>query len=113
VVNRSYIPQRGDAVWLDFTPQTGREQRGRRPALVLSHSAYNGKVGLGVFCPITNQQKGYPFEVEIPEGFGVRGVVLSDQVKSLDWRQRNASLICSLPTEVLDEVLGKVEALLF
>ncbi len=111
--NRSYVPRRGDAIWLDFTPQVGREQRGKRPAIVLSHDSYNTKVGLGVFCPITNKGKGYPFEVKIPNGLGVTGVVLSDQVKSLDWRHRNASLICTLPDEVLDEVLAKVEALLF
>src|SRR5256712_14029729 len=80
-----YIPERGDAVWITLDPQAGHEQAGRRPALVLSPSAYNGRVGLALFCPITNQVKGYPFEVLIPPGSPVTGVVGSDQVKSLDW----------------------------
>jgi mRNA interferase MazF len=80
-----YIPARGDVVYLDFDPQAGREQKGRRPALVLSPIAYNRRVGLCVACPITNQVKGYPFEVAIPAGFQVTGVILADQVKSLDW----------------------------
>ena len=81
-----YTPQRGDIVWLNFNPQIGREQTGRRPAVVLSPGSYNGKVGLLLACPITSQVKGYPFEVAIPPGLKIRGVVLSDQVKSLDWR---------------------------
>ena len=106
------IPEQGDAVWLDFNPQAGSEQAGRRPAVVLSPSAYNGRVGLAVFCPITNQVKGYPFEVVIPDGFRVTGVILADQLKSLDWRVRNASVITTLPAETIDEVLSKVRALL-
>ena len=108
----SYVPERGDAVWLDFSPQTGHEQAGRRPALVLSPSAYNRKVGLALFCPITSRVKGYPFEVAIPEGAQVSGVVLSDQVKSLDWRKRKAELIAKLPISTLDEVLKKLKTLL-
>ena len=106
-----YFPERGDAVWVSFDPQPGHEQAGRRPALVLSPSAYNRRVGLAVFCPITSQIKGYPFEVVIPAGLGVTGAVLSDQVKSLDWQARNAELICSLPEEIVSQVLQKLGAL--
>jgi len=106
-----YFPERGDAVWVSFDPQSGHEQAGRRPALVLSPSAYNRRVGLAVFCPITSQIKSYPFEVVIPGGLGVTGAVLSDQVKSLDWQARNAELICSLPEEIVSQVLQKLGAL--
>ena len=108
----AYIPERGDAVWLDFNPQAGHEQAGRRPALVLSPAAYNRKVGLAVFCPITNRAKGYPFEVAIPGGERVSGVVLSDQVKSLDWQQRSVGLIAKLPDEIVSEVIEKLKTLL-
>ncbi len=107
-----YIPERGDAVWIDFNPQAGHEQAGRRPAIVLSPSAYNGKVGLVIVCPITNQMKGYPFEVPIPPGLSVKGVILADQVKSLDWQSRNAQLICPLPLTVVTEVLARLKPLL-
>ena len=106
-----YFPERGDAVWVSFDPQSGHEQAGRRPALVLSPSAYNRRVGLAVFCPITSQIKSYPFEVVIPGGLGVTGAVLSDQVKSLDWQTRNAELICSLPEEIVSQVLQKLGVL--
>lgn len=102
------MPERGDVVWITLDPQSGHEQAGRRPAVVLSPAAYNGKVGLAILCPITSQEKGYPFEVKIPAGFGVRGVILSDQVKSLDWRARDAERIGALPREVMAEVLGKL-----
>ncbi len=106
------MPDRGDAVWLHFDPQTGHEQAGRRPALVLSPASYNGKVGLAILCPITRQEKGYPFEVPVPGECGVSGVVLSDQVKSLDWRARQAELIGPLPRRVTEEVLQKLGVLL-
>lgn len=106
-----YIPERGDVVWITLNPQAGHEQAGRRPAIVLSPAAYNGKVGLAVLCPITRQVKGYPFEVLIPDGCGVSGVILADQVKSLDWRARGAELFCSLPAETVNEVLLKLGAL--
>jgi mRNA interferase MazF len=80
----AYIPGRGDVIWIAFNPQAGHEQARRRPALVLSPQRYNGRTGLAVLCPITNQRKGYPFEVEIPEGFAVTGVILADQIKNLD-----------------------------
>jgi mRNA interferase MazF len=109
---RRYVPDRGDAVWLTFDPQAGHEQAGRRPAVVLSPRAYNSRTGLAIFCPITSQVKGYPFEVVLPEGLPVEGAVLSDQVRSLDWHARHAARICDLPKETTDEVLGKLEPLL-
>jgi mRNA interferase MazF len=111
VVRRTYVPDRGDAVWLQFNPQAGHEQAGRRPALVLSPAAYNGKVGLAVLCPITSQSKGYPFEVAISTR-KLTGVVLSDQVKSLDWRVRQAEMIERVPDAVVQEVLAKLSSLL-
>lgn len=108
----NYIPERGDIVWLTFNPQAGSEQVGRRPAIVLSPRSYNAKVGLAIFCPITSQKKGYPFEVELPDELAVTGVVLSDQVKSLDWRSRNAQFSCQPPQEVIMDVLRKVATLL-
>lgn len=108
----TYFPERGDAVWLDFNPQSGHEQAGRRPAIVISPSAYNKKVGLALFCPITNQSKGYPFEVSIPKSEKVSGVILSDQLKNLDWRARNVEFITKLPDSVIEEVLRKVKILL-
>lgn len=107
-----YIPERGDAIWINFNPQAGHEQAGRRPAIVLSPKGYNGKVGLCLLCPITNQVKGYPFEVMIPPGLGVTGVVLSDQAKSLDWRVRNAEFVANLPEALTIEVLKKLRTLL-
>jgi mRNA interferase MazF len=109
---RRYVPSRGDAIWITFNPQAGHEQSGRRPALVLSPSSYNGKVGLAILCPITNQVKGYPFEVTIPSESKLGGVVLADQVKSLDWRIRKAELICKLSRETTGEVLAKLGTLL-
>ena len=109
---RRYVPARGDAVWITLNPQAGHEQAGRRPALVVSPASYNGKVGLAVLCPITSQVKGYPFEVMIPSGLKVGGAVLSDQVKSLDWRMRRAEFICKVPRETVSEVIDKLEALL-
>ncbi len=110
---RRYVPARGDAVWLTFTPQAGHEQAGRRPALVLPPASYNGKVGLAILCPITSQVKGYPFEVATPPGSRINGVILADQVKSLDWRIRQAEFICKLPRETTVDVLEKLGALLF
>lgn len=108
----NYVPERGDAVWINFNPQSGHEQSGRRPAVVISPKAYNQKVGLALFCPITNQTKGYPFEVAIPENAKVSGVVLSDQLKSFDWQARNIEFIVELPSSVVKEVLRKLKTLL-
>ena len=108
VKDKPYVPEQGDAVWISFNPQVGHEQSGRRPAVVLSPRPYNGKVGLAILCPITNQVKGYPFEVVIPSGLAVTGAILSDQVKSLDWRVRKAELICKLQKDIIAETLQKL-----
>lgn len=107
-----YIPDRGDGIWLTFTPQSGHEQAGRRPAIVLSPAAYNGKVGLALVCPITNQIKGYPFEVLLPPDESVTGVILADQVRSLDWRTRKAEFIARLSASIVEETLAKLNTLL-
>jgi len=109
---RAYIPERGDAVWISLDPQAGHEQAGRRPSLVLSPSAYNGRVGLALFCPIASQVKGYPFEVPLPAGSPVSGVVGADQVKSLDWRARKAARIGAVSEEVVAQVLQRLQTLL-
>ena len=108
---RAYAPKRGDVVWLQFNPQTGHEQAGRRPALVVSPQAYNRKVGLALLCPITSRVKGYPYEVLLPAGLEISGAILSDQVKSLDWRARRATPICDAPAQVTEEVLAKLRTL--
>ena len=107
-----YVPERGDAVWITLDPQAGHEQAGRRPALVLSPSAYNGRVGLALLCPITTQVKGYPFEVRLPAGLPVAGVVGADQVKSLDWRARKATRIAAVPEEIVTQVVSHLQTLL-
>jgi mRNA interferase MazF len=112
VVKKAYVPDRGDAVWLSFDPQVGHEQAGRRPALVVSPASYNGKVGMGLFCPLSRQTKGYSWEVPIPDGHAVTGVVLADQLKSLDWNARKAALICKLPAAVVADVWEKIATLL-
>ena len=108
----AYIPDSGDIVWITFNPQAGHEQAGHRPALVLSPAAYNGKVGLAILCPITSQIKGYPFEVVIPDGLEISGAILSDQVKSLDWKARKAAFVCKLPSRTFDEVVQKLSTLI-
>ena len=108
----AYTPDRGDIVWVSFTPQVGHEQAGRHPALVLSPATYNAKVGLAIFCPITSQIKNYPFEVLIPDNPEISGAILSDQLKSLDWKIRQAEFICKLPASALAEVLQKLGALI-
>jgi len=95
-----------------MNPHAGHEQAGRRPAVVLSPRSYNDKVGLALFCPVTNQVKGYPFEVIIPPGLEVKGVILSDQVKSLDWKIRNAEYYDKVPETVVLEIFKKLSTLL-
>lgn len=109
---RRYIPDRGDIVWLQFNPQAGHEQSGHRPALAVSPRSYNERAGLALFCPITAQIKGYPFEVVLPPGGKPSGAILSDQVKSLDWRVRRAKRISRAPKEVIREVLSKIHTLI-
>lgn len=108
----TYCPRRGDVVWISFTPQAGHEQSGKRPAVVLSPEPYNRKVGLALLCPVTTKVKGYPFEVLIPDGLKATGAILSDQIKSLDWKARKASLLCRLPEATVKDVLGKLGTLL-
>jgi mRNA interferase MazF len=112
VAASAYVPDRGDVVWLAFTPQAGREQAGRRPAVVLTPARYNDKAGLAICCPVTSQVKGYPFEVALPAGLPISGVIPADQVKSLNWRSQRAALIARLPDEVLEDLLLKLGALL-
>ena len=108
-----YIPSRGDIVYLDFDPTKGYEQKGRRPAFVISPSVYNQKTSLALFMSITKQQKGYPFEVLLPSELKTYGVILADQIKCLDWKTRNAQFIESVPEDLLEEVQAKIEPLLF
>lgn len=108
----NYVPHRGDIVWINSSPQAGHEQIGKRPALVISPLIYNKKVGLIVCCPITSQIKGYPFEVLIPENNKIRGVILADQVKSLDYNSRKVQFIFKLSIQTTDEVLSKLMTLL-
>ena len=107
----TYTPSRGDVIWINF--QTGHEQKGRRPGLVLSPRTYNSKVGMAIVVPLTSQIKGYPFEVVLPDDLKIKGAILSDQIKSFDWRKREAELICKIPQTIFDEVIHKFSALLF
>lgn len=109
---QNYVPERGDIIWLDFNPQSGHEQAGRRPAIVISPVEYNNKVGLALVCPITNRIKDYPFEVRLPENAEISGVIISDQAKSLDWRQRNAEFIAKAPQKIIEETIGKFSTLI-
>ena len=109
---RGYVPDAGEIVWLQFTPQVGHEQAGMRPALVLSPAAYNGKTGLMLCCPITSQIKGYPFEVRVTNHPKITGAILSDQVKSLDWRARKARRLARIADASMAEVRGKLKALI-
>ena len=112
MVKKKYVPERGDIVWLNFNPQSGHEQSGKRPALVISPKAYNEKTGLGLFCTITSKIKNYPFEVKI-ESKKITGVVLSDQIKSLDWKSRDIELILKGTPETVDEIINKMSVLLY
>jgi mRNA interferase MazF len=112
MVKKKYSPERGDIVWLNFNPQSGHEQKGKRPAVVISPKEYNEKVGLGLFCPITSKIKNYPFEVKI-ENEKINGVVLSDQVKSLDWETREIEFITKENSKIIDEIINKINILLF
>jgi mRNA interferase MazF len=111
MVEKGYIPDRGDVVWLNFDPQSGHEQKGKRPAIVISPKEYNEKVGLGLFCPITSKIKNYPFEVII-ENNEINGAVLSDQIKSLDWKTRNIKFIFKETSEKVKEIVSKINVLI-
>ncbi|NCJ05146.1 type II toxin-antitoxin system PemK/MazF family toxin [Synechococcales cyanobacterium C] len=108
-----YIPQRGDLIWISFDPQAGHEQRGKRPALVLSHDGFNRTMGFAYVCPISNTKRRNPFYVRLPEDLSVTGVIMADQMRSLDFRARTASLICSCPDLVLQDVLRRIKPVLF
>jgi mRNA interferase MazF len=108
----TFVPNRGDIVWIDFQPQAGHEQAGRRPALLLSSQSYNARSGLAVVCPVTNRSKGYPLEVALPVGLAAQGMVLADHLKSVDWRARRAEFFCHAPQEVVSEAQAKAAALL-
>jgi mRNA interferase MazF len=112
VVTRAYVPDAGDLVWLTFDPQAGHEQRGRRPALILSPRSYNAKARLVIACPITSQMKGYPFEVPLPSGGTIGGVVLADHVKNLDWQARRVQFAERAPSEVVTDVRERLRVLL-
>ena len=109
---RNYIPEQKDIVWINFDPQAGNEQKGKRPALILSPLQYNEKTNLAIFAPITSKIKGYSFEVKIPDGLKVSGVILSDHVKSLDWKIREAKIIDKLPDFEFNEVIERLSLLL-
>ena len=111
-MRRTFVPDTGDFVWLTFDPQSGREQAGRRPALVLSPKMYNARSGLALVFPITKQAKGYPFEVAVPAGYETTGVILVDHLKSIDWKARHAERLGRCTDEVLEEVRARLAPLL-
>ncbi len=106
-----YEPDRGDVIWLDLVPQAGHEQTGRRPVLVLSHRFYNQKAGFAIVCPITSKIKDYPFVVKIPDDLKVKGAILADQIKSLDWQVRKAEFLCKMPSRIVKDVIDKLRIL--
>lgn len=108
---KSYIPERGDIVWIDFNPQLGHEQKGRRPAIIISHKSYNQKVGLALFCPIKSKVKNYSFEVNI-EIDQIKGAILSDQIKSLDWTTRDIAFIGKSSKEIIESVIERIDLLI-
>jgi mRNA interferase MazF len=112
VVVRAYVPDAGDLVWLRFDPQAGHEQRGRRPALILSPRIYNAKARLAIACPVTSQLKGYPFEVPLPLGGKIGGVVLADHVKNVDWQARRVAFEAKAPEEIVTDVRERLRVLL-
>lgn len=111
MVNSNYVPDRGDLVWLDFNPQTGHEQKGRRPAICISQKRYNQKVGLALFCPITSHIKGYPFEIVL-DNHSINGCILSDQVKNLDYKKRSCDFIEKTTEEEINAVVDNIKLLL-
>lgn len=109
---KSYVPSRGDLIWLNFSPHSGTEKKGVRPALVISEKSFNETVGLAICCPVTSTVRGGPFEVPLPKKLGVSGVVLSDQVRSVDWEERMAALIGPAPKQIVAEVVGRIGAII-
>lgn len=113
MVEGEYVPDRGDIVWLDFTPQVGHEQAGRRPAFVISTREFSERSRIGIFCPITSRPKGFPFEVALPPSGSITGVILVDHIKSLDWQARHARFVTTAKPRTLTDVFGKLSALIF
>jgi mRNA interferase MazF len=111
-VTAAYLPDRHHLIWLDFDPQAGREQRGRRPALVLSPQRFNRLTGFALVCPVTSRSRGWRFEVLLPVGLPITGVVLADQARTLDWRDRSAEFVCAVPEQLTAQVIGKFRTLL-
>jgi mRNA interferase MazF len=108
-----FVPKRGDFIWIDFDPQAGHEQMGKRPALVVSHDGFNQKMGFAFVCPISNTTRKNPFYVAIPEGVGVTGVIMADQLRSLDFRARKASVIGACPDRLFQDVLRRIKPIIF
>ena len=100
MVTKSYIPSRGDLIWVNFSPAYGHEQRGKRPAIVISPLSYNEKSGIALICPITSKAKNYPFEIFVNEG-KIKGVILADQIKSVDWKERHAKFVAQASTQTI------------
>jgi mRNA interferase MazF len=112
MVSGRFVPDRGDVVWIDFDPQSGREQAGLRPALILTPAAFNKSTDLAIACPVTPRVRGIPSETRVPEGLPVHGVILTQHVRSLDWRSRRARFACRVPTTIVDDVVMKVRTLI-
>lgn len=111
--NKKYIPRRGDIVWLDFNPRTGREQAGHRPAIVISPQKFNSLSSLVFVCPITSKIKGFSFETLLPKEMQTKGVVLIHHLRSVDWKTRGINFIESAPISVIEEICAKLEPLIF
>jgi len=109
----AYIPQKGDFVTLTFDPQSGHEQKGRRPAIVISKTLFNQHTGLAIVCPVTSTKRNYPFHVQVPEGASLSGFIMVEQVKSVDFKQRNIKFIGKAPIETISEVLGILDACIY
>lgn len=107
-----HVPKRGDLVYINFNPQAGHEQKGRRPAIILSPERFNVHTDFVSVCPITNQSKGYPYEVTIPDGLGISGVILTDQIKNLDWKARKIEIIDEVSSEIVQDCLAKIHTFL-
>ena len=108
-----YVPAKGDVVAVSLDPQAGHEQKGRRPALVISNDLFNRRTGLAILCPVTNTRRDFPFHVAMPEGASVTGSVMVEQIKSVDWRARRVRLIERVPEETLREALGLLDAVIY
>jgi mRNA interferase MazF len=107
-----YCPEAGDLVWIDLNPTLGHEQSGHRPAIVLTPRQYNARSGSCIICPITSRARGYPFEVAIPDGQPVSGIILVDQIRSVSWEDRYVKIAGAVPVKLLDEVRERLAALL-